>query len=84
MVSVCKCRAVSPDVRGLFQFYKSLAARFALGFAAGRTARRQVQEQQRTFRQQRLAAGCAQIVQHWQQYQRNIAATAEQAFDIDR
>ena len=49
-----------------------------------RTGRRKVEQQQGAFRQQRFAARGAQVVEHRQQYQRDIPAAAEQAFDVDR
>src|SRR5690606_15038269 len=60
-----------------------LAARLALAFA-GLPRRRQVEQQQRAFGQERLAARGAQVVQHRQQHERDVAPAAEQALDVCR
>ena len=48
-----------------------------------RPRRREVEQQQRAFGQQRLAASRAQVVEHWQQYQCYVASAAEQAVNVD-
>ncbi len=47
-------------------------------------ARRQVQQQQGAFRQQRFAARRTEVVEHRQQHECDIPAAAEQALDIRR
>ncbi len=59
-----------------------LARSFAsLGRPRG-LAGRQVEQQQRALGQQRLAARRAQIVEHGQQHEGDVATTAEQSLDI--
>ena len=58
-------------------------ARFMGGSRRALALWRQVQKQQRAFRQQGLPTSSAQVVQQRQQHQCDIASTAEQAFNID-
>ena len=44
---------------------------------------RQIQQQQRAFGQERLAARGPQVVEHRQQYQCDVPPTTDEAFDID-
>ena len=60
-----------------------LPGSLSLGGRLMRAARRQVEEEQRALRQQRLAARGAQIVENRQQDERDVSATGQQAVNVD-